>query len=369
MTINLFDTEVPSDTLHSKVGHLMAMPHERAILEAWAEKFIDRDGNGKSVHEFRTTFHSSFFELYLHAVLKAQRMRVDLSHHAPDFLVTGPTPFAIEAVTAGIKEGGLAEDTRTVEDVESMFIPPWNNPDFEDALAEGTVRYSSVLTGKAKKYLASYNKLAWMPSELPYVIALGSFAQVNYGSEHHYSILALLFGYVFDAGSRSFVKQRHICKPGTNVSIDIDLFSRDDFKHVAAVMFTCTLTLGKLTSLVISADISSMNSVRLLRSDDGDNPYSFQIVSEQHPEDLLDGLFILHNPNATHPVPPSAFADTNIVHVRGAKHGLTFESVLPPLMARINRTWAEGGGTDRYALPRSAYCVQRMSSRAALVTQ
>lgn len=343
MTINLFDIEAHSDALHPKVEHLMMMPHERAILETWSERFTDRDGNGKFVYEFRTTFHSSFLELYLHAALKAQHMAVDLSHHAPDFLVTGPVPFAVEAVIAGIKNDGRAEDNRTVEDVESMFVPPWQNAGFKEALAEGAVRYSSALTSKAKKYLADYSKLPWMPPELPYVIALGSFSQVNYGSEYHYSILALLFGYVFDASSRDFIKQHHIRKPGTNALIDIDLFSREDFAHVAAVIFTCTLTLGKLTSLVISAGIPSMNSVRLMRSNEGDSPYSFQTVSEQDPEDLLDGLFILHNPNATHPLSLSTFADTNAVHIRAAMGGLTFESPLPPLMARMSRTKAEGG--------------------------
>lgn len=343
MTINLFDIEAPSDSLHPKVGHLMMMPHERAILEKWSKGFTDRDGKGNFVHKFRTSFHSSFLELYLYAVLKAQRMTVDLNHHAPDFLITGPMPFAIEAVIAGIKNAGRAEDSRTIDDVESMFVPPWHNIHFREALAEGAVRYSSALRKKATRYLTYYKKLAWMPPELPYAIALGSFSQVNYGSEYHYSILALMFGYVFDAGSRTFIKNHHICKPGTGVVIDIDLFSRQDFTHVSAVIFTCTLTLGKLTSLVISAGITSMNVVRLLRSNEDDSPYSFQIVSELDPEDLLDGLFILHNPNATHPLPLSAFADTNAVHVRAAVNGLTFESVLPPLMARMNRTKLEGG--------------------------
>jgi hypothetical protein len=38
------------------------------VLQDWARGFIDRDC--KFVHEFQTTFNSSFWELYVFAVLK-----------------------------------------------------------------------------------------------------------------------------------------------------------------------------------------------------------------------------------------------------------------------------------------------------------
>src|SRR3546814_7253500 len=50
-----------------------------------SDLFIDRDG--KFVKEFQSSFESSFWELYLHAVLKDMGMSLDYSFHAPDFVV------------------------------------------------------------------------------------------------------------------------------------------------------------------------------------------------------------------------------------------------------------------------------------------
>jgi len=66
----------------------------RAVLTQWAEGFDDRDG--KFVREFQTTYNSSFWELYLFAVLKHLGIEVDLSFKAPDF-VSAYHPIAIEA--------------------------------------------------------------------------------------------------------------------------------------------------------------------------------------------------------------------------------------------------------------------------------
>ena len=344
MTLSLFDIAVPTEDIHPKFMLLKTeMPSEQGLIRGWAEGMTDRDGKGKLARDFQTQFHPALFELYLHAVLKSQGLPVTTNHHAPDFLVEGPDGFVLEATIANIKTSGRPETERTIEDVDSMFDAPWENERFHEGLAEGVARYSNRVIDKARKYTATYQGHKWVTPDLPYVIALGSFAQVNYGSEYHYSILALLFGFVFDPDTETFVKRDKITKPGTQSPIDLNIFAKDEFKHVAAILFTCTLTLGKLTSLVISAGQPSMNRVRLLRSAEGDKPYSFQTVSPESPEDLLDGLFVLHNPNADVQLSPTVLAGTPAIHVRSVCGGLTFSSLLPPLMARMNRSIGEGG--------------------------
>src|ERR1700721_3060430 len=69
----------------------------RRVLTGWADGFVDRDG--KFVAEFQTTYNSSFWELYLFAVLKHLGIKADFSHAAPDF-VAADYPFAIEAAIA-----------------------------------------------------------------------------------------------------------------------------------------------------------------------------------------------------------------------------------------------------------------------------
>src|SRR6516225_6808307 len=54
------------------------------VVNEWAIGFQDRDG--KFVKEFQTTFDSSFWELYLFAVLKHFGLDVDFSVSSPDLV-------------------------------------------------------------------------------------------------------------------------------------------------------------------------------------------------------------------------------------------------------------------------------------------
>jgi len=69
--MNLFEGTVPDDQQHPNFRGIKdaAVYHaEHRVLLAWAQAFIDRDH--KFVKEFQTSFNSSFWELYIHAVLK-----------------------------------------------------------------------------------------------------------------------------------------------------------------------------------------------------------------------------------------------------------------------------------------------------------
>ncbi|WP_256223155.1 hypothetical protein [Pseudomonas sp. SHC52] len=96
MPIDLFNQLTAEDQQHPIFQMMLREPYgpEREVLNQWAEGFEDRDG--KFVKEFQKTFESSFWELYLHAALKAWGLSIDLRHHAPDFLVGGPIPFCLE---------------------------------------------------------------------------------------------------------------------------------------------------------------------------------------------------------------------------------------------------------------------------------
>src|SRR5215471_5847470 len=107
--MDLFTPIVPAEKLHPNFANVIKMEnqHNLAVLQQWAEGFVDRDG--KFVREFQTTFNSSFWELYLHALLKGLGCAIDFSHRAPDFVVTGPVPFNIEATIASNAQGALPE--------------------------------------------------------------------------------------------------------------------------------------------------------------------------------------------------------------------------------------------------------------------
>src|SRR6266576_6551759 len=109
--MDLFTPCVPADRLHPNFKHVAfeAAAEDRAVLNAWARGFVDRDG--KFVEEFQTTFNSSFWELYLFAVLKKYGMQVDFSKARPDFCIPSLS-LNIEATIASSAQGSEPENER-----------------------------------------------------------------------------------------------------------------------------------------------------------------------------------------------------------------------------------------------------------------
>lgn len=109
----------------------------------------------------------------------------------------------------------------------------------------------------------------------------------------------------------------HILKPGTSSEIPIGMFLDNKLDHVSAIIFSCTLTLGKLTSISISQKKShvQLNSVMCIRHDVDFPHYKPQIISPESPEYLSDGVFIFHNLFAKSPLPKNTFNQTNAIEV------------------------------------------------------
>lgn len=113
------------------------------VLQDWARGFVDRDG--KFVEEFQTTFNSSFWELYLFAVLKRYGMSVDFSQARPDFCIPS-LGLNIEATIASDAQGAEPEFAR-------LGIPPGDLNIFN---LQTIVRLSNSLAAKHRKYIESY---------------------------------------------------------------------------------------------------------------------------------------------------------------------------------------------------------------------
>lgn len=309
---------------------------ERAILNRWVSGFQDRDNKLKK--EFQTTFHSTLWELYLFQVFKEMGCDIDWEKNRPDFMVKSPIVVNFEAVVSEIKQGGRPESKRTFDDVYSMTEPPWEDPHYEDLMAEAITRYSNSITGKRNKYVEQYSRLSWVSEEDPFVIASSSYAQVRYGKEYHYPMVALLYGYYFDPESKQYTKRNEIIKPGTDSSIPLGIFDNKMMTSVSAVVFSCTVTLGKLAAMALSDKMLShpTNFVFLVRHDYDPPHYKIQEVSPESPEDLFDGLFVFHNPNATNKLPKSLFEPTSAIQVSADSDGLYFEGGNLPLVTRLN---------------------------------
>lgn len=174
----------------------------KPLFAKWAEGFVDRDGDGKFVKEFQTTFNSSFWEIYLYAALKHLGCTVDFGHHAPDFVVTGPTAFCMEATVASNAKGALPEHTP----IRKAPFPR----DLNEFNRSAVVRLLNSISEKSKKYLKSYQKLPHVQNK-PFVIAVAPFDQPFFYLQTHRAIDATLFGYYVD--EQEFLENPNLDRP------------------------------------------------------------------------------------------------------------------------------------------------------------
>ena len=340
MSLDLFSPLVglAEEELHPKFKLLQQEPmltRERGIVAGWADGFVDRDN--KIVHEFQTTFHSAFWEIYLHALFKEAGFDIDFSRNRPDFIINKPTPFYVEAVVSEIKNGGSGEDLRTPADQFTMLEPFDCHDKFSEIVNEAITRHSNSILSKHKK-LSEYLKCEWVDESAPFVLAFGSYDQINYGREYHHSLVALLYGMYFDPVENKYSKVASIRKPGTSAEIPVGLFNGGELDGISAIIFSCTTTLGKLTSLALSASPpeQNYNFVLNIRHNTEEPWYLAHIVSQDVPEELSDGLFVFHNPYAKNPIASDVFSRTNAVQVYKDGNGVKFEGGTLPIVSRFN---------------------------------
>ena len=345
--MNLFENITDESKLHRKFKFLRdnMIFGEHSIINQWTDGFIDRDN--KIVQEFQTTFHSSLWEFYLNSVFHEAGFSIDYSKNRPDFIVKSPVPFYVEAVVSNIKQGGNSEENRSFEDLFKNVEPFYLRENFEDELNEAITRYSSSIDLKKKKYDDNYSKLNYFDESYPFTIALSGYEQISYGSNFVFPLMALLYGRVYDNQTNTYHSQKEICKPGTDSKIPIGLFLKEEYSEVSAIIFSCTTTLGKLTSLAISNGNLNPNGVITIRQNDEFPTYKIHEVSKETPEYLSDGLFIFHNRLAKNPLPKDLFNKTNAVNVSFDMLTNGCERVANnlPLVSRLNLV------SGKYTLP------------------
>lgn len=331
--------KVGEDQWHTKFKLLKEDPcgeGERAILQHWVDGLVDRDY--KMVQEFQKTFHASYWEFYLFACFQEAGFVLEQSHNRPDFMIKAPYEVNVEAVVANIKSQGSPESNRGMEDLMNMFIPPKNQEDFYQIQHEAVVRQSNAITSKMKKYENEYSKCDWIKEDVPFVIAMSSYSQINYGREFIYPMMTLLYGMYYVPGEDNYTSVSEVEKPGTDSTIPVGLFNSDKYSGISAILYSCTTTLGKLTALAKSEGYFSMNEVYNLRRDYEDTkiPYKLQHVGVDSPEFLTDGLFLFHNPYAKNKLDIRCFEDTSVTQFFWQGDKLVHTSNTYPIVCRLN---------------------------------
>lgn len=298
--MDLFMPLVPEDKQHAIFRMLMHTAHgpERAVIQAWAAGFVDRDG--KFVREFQTTFESSFWELYLHAMLKDLDMSLDYRFHAPDFVVTAPTPFVLEATIAAPPQGGTpAYGVR----------PPEVPENFDEFNRQAILRLCNSFTGKVQRYREHYATLAHVRDQ-PFVIAIAPFDRPQAHMAANRPIIAALYGVYYDEAATIAAQAESVIThdieavaKSASANVPVGLFADDTYKDVAAVVYGPLATWGKVRALA-DAPERQIEFTTLHPSDEpGLLPEVRKASKADYVEHLLDGLYVFHNPFAEHPLP------------------------------------------------------------------
>ncbi|SIO28605.1 hypothetical protein SAMN05444165_1951 [Paraburkholderia phenazinium] len=295
----------------------IAYTEERALLSEWISEFVVKDGLIKTMKQFQITFHDVLWEIYLNKVFLVSKFMIVDGRASPDFdLLKNGTHTFVEAVIANIGLESRKESDRNISDVYAE-----NN--YPDILDESIVRISNAIGFKLEIYAKKYQDVV---KESPFVVAVGDFGQVNYGQSYYLPMLGVLYNAYFDPSDkrdllihcednygREYKYLDRITKYNGS-ELDLGLFSSDKNSHISAIMYSCTLTLGKLTSL--SKNHSPFDKcIKIVFEVYMGELHIARFSGSNSDESIADGLFVFHNPFAKVPLDEDSINAEGVTHV------------------------------------------------------
>ena len=310
MGLDLLTPVVLPERLHPSFKRIIdrANVHDRQVLEEWVDGFVDRDG--KFVTEFQTTFDSSFWELYLHAVFKDLGMRTDFSFPRPDFCVLSPIPFVVEATVALHAHG-----TPSVTETNPLEIPT----EFTEFNRQAILRLSNSLHAKYKKYVESYSRLPQVAGK-PFVLAIAPFDRPHFQLQAQRAVEALLYRYYVDedkynrehpgGGVPLLADELPFVEKDSGERIPLGIFCDRSMSEVSAVIQSTSGTWSKVRAIGDDPDVL-ISAVYENRDQGGE--LVFHGPRSRYRESVLDGLRVYHNPYASNPLDPEIFGDPAIL--------------------------------------------------------
>ena len=295
----------------------------RRMLEDVYQDF--NDPNGNFVEQFQTTaFHARYFELYLFAYFSRSGYTVDRNKPRPDFLVSrNGVVAAIEATTVNPSTSGVLSDVgKNVSDLSEEEIRDYEKNELP-------IRFGSPLYSKLGK---RYWELDHCRG-LPFVIAIEAFhdkeamifsdsalAQYVYGRQW---TGALSRSGVLEGQGRPIESHQVVGK-----SIPSGFFYQPDSQHVSAVLFTNSGTSAKFSRIGYQSGFGC-NKIKMERAGycfnqrlNAADPTFFRYDLDQPPfvESWGQGLMVLYNPNAVHPLPRDFFVCAAQMYIEGGTH-------------------------------------------------
>lgn len=313
--MKLWEPIVAEKQVNPKFKSLRDGPHNhpaRLMLDEIVEDFKDPEGN--FLEQFQSAgFDARFFELYLYAYLLRSGFKITRDHSAPDFIVTrNDFNVAIEATTINPSTSGIlhAKGNR-IHDLSSVKL-------FEFINNELPIRFGSPLSSKLQKQYWNLPQC----HNLPFVVAIEAFFDDESLFMSEAALTQYLFGVVHSA---KFSKDGQLEINETPVKsheigskqIPSGLFFLPGSEYLSAVIFTNSGTHAKFSRMGYQHGLGC-EEFDIYRQGycfnpepEAMDPSLFLYFLRQPPfvESWGQGLMVIHNPNAIHPIPKDFFVD------------------------------------------------------------
>ncbi|MGV9967613.1 hypothetical protein ACWDU3_27300 [Streptomyces olivaceus] len=316
MTRDLFAAVVPDKQTHHLFQRVRSGTAHMAARQLMNEVFADFHDVDKSfVREFQSAgFSARVFELALFAYLRERGLSPDRSHAAPDFVIRGKDPVAIEVTTTNPVQGGVPDD---------LEFSPLRPEEIFDA-----DRAFVFQLGKALRRKLIHRDAAgcayWEKShvrDVPFVIAVGAFHNQNAQMHVMSSVSEYLYGQRDvlghdDSGKLTIATHGIDTHESGGKTIPSGLFRLPEAGNLAGVLFSNAHTVAMFNRIGTETGYGS-DDVALCRigtaydpDPNASTPQSFSYVVGDRPpgqqENFAEGLHLFINPWATQKLSPQA---------------------------------------------------------------
>lgn len=317
----------------------------RDLIAAMMRFHEDADGN--FIEQFQTTgFDPRLWELYLFATFNELGYARNAAVAVPDFVLTGmPGRLAIEATTANPPGGGA---------------PPPPNPTTPDEFTAYLQDYVPIKIARALKRKLNKTPPYWDTEELretPFLLAVQDF----HGPGSMRMVVPATTEYVFGVRHSLVDGRRKIERVtehrfGRSVEAS-GFFFLPGAENVSAVVVSPQGTITKFNRMGYLAGFGSRR-VRMVRTgmrrgeldDDGPmpKPFAHAVHAPGYDESWVEGMVVLHNPNARIPLDPALIpgADHEFLQADGG-----IMSLLPEFHPYFSQTAIAVEGEDNKQAP------------------
>jgi hypothetical protein len=269
----------------------------RQMLDEVFAAMGDRDGN--FVEQFQTTgFDARTWELYLYAAFAEAGYSLDQSHEVPDFILdSGEHSWTVEATTSSRRPG---EGQLQLANTDNLL----------DFLAnELPIRLGSPLYSKLQK---DYPDLPHVAGK-PFVLALECFASQDAFFFSESTVTSYLLGRdtVAETDADGTIRLRTVPIDEHQVGakrIPSGFFQQAETDLVSAVIYSNSGTISKFNRIGFQEGRGSeglwmaRQGLRAVPDPSVYEPEYFWYEVGDVPEQWGQGLVVIHNPNAKHPL-------------------------------------------------------------------